>query len=284
MVAGIGLVGAFSYLGAATYTHPHRHPATSTPAEVGLAYEDVRFISEDGLRIAAWYVPSTNRSAVILLHGLGGNRGGGLRLARDLAAHGYGLIMLDLRAHGDSEGAVSTLGVLEVRDVRAAVDYLQTRPDVDAARITIYGGSLGASVAVLAAAEIPEIRAVVADSAFASVDWLVGNQFGNLLALPPWMASLVVRWGNIQTGVDATRVAPVERVGRISPRPLMIIHGEADDFFSVQNARLMAEAAREPKEVWIVPGVGHTAVYATDPPGYVARVTAFLEKAMRNAE
>jgi dipeptidyl aminopeptidase/acylaminoacyl peptidase len=283
-VAAVFLVGSFSYLGAATYTHPARRPAATTPAAVGLPYEELRLLTEDGLRIAAWYVPSANRAAVILLHGTGGNRGGGLGLGRDLAARGYGLLMLDLRAHGESDGAVSTMGLLEVRDVRAAAAYLQSRPEVDAARIAVYGASLGAAVAIMAAAEIPELRAVVADSSFASVEWLAGNQFGSLLSLPPWMASTVVLWGSLQTGLDATQMAPAARVGRINPRPLMIIHGEQDDVFKVENARLLARAAGEPKEVWIVPGVGHTAAYATDPAGYASRVGTFLEEAMKNAE
>lgn len=277
------LVFALAYIGASTYTQPSRRVSSVIPTDVGLAYEEVRLVAEDSLRLAAWYVPTRSGAALVLLHGIGGNRGQLLSLGRYLAERDYGLFILDLRAHGESEGEASTLGLHEVRDVRAAVNYLLQRPEVDKSRIGIYGASLGASVAIMAAAEVPELQVVVADSGFASLDWLVRSQFDALLALPPWAAPLVVRIGAWQAGVDAAQISPVSQIGRISPRPVLIIHGEQDSLFLVENARLLAEAAREPKEVWLVPDVGHTGAFARDPAEYVGRVAGFFDRALDQA-
>jgi dipeptidyl aminopeptidase/acylaminoacyl peptidase len=277
LVFGLGL----AYRGAANYTHPVRVTPAQTPADYGMPFEDARFVTEDGLRIAAWYVPSRNRAAVILVHGIGTNRADPLAFGRDLHARGYGLLLLDLRAHGDSGGSVSTLGLHEVRDVRAAFRFVASRADVDPERIGVYGYSLGAATAIMAAAEMREIRAVVADSAFASAEWLVANQFRNLVNLPPWMAPVVLAIGGLQAGVNPRAVAPVNYVGTIAPRPLFIIHGERDDIILVDNARLLAEAAGQPTETWIAPDAPHVGAYGRYHDEYLARVTQFFDTALR---
>jgi len=270
----------FCYRSAEMYTHPTRVAASQTPAQLGLSYEDVRLTTEDGLRLAAWYLPGQNQAAIIMLHGIGSNRGEHLKFARDLVARGYGVLLMDLRGYGESEGEVSTVGVREVRDIAAAVDYLRQQPTVDGDRILIYGRSLGAGVAIMAAAEIPQLRAVVADSSFSSVEWLARNQFSGIVNLPEWTSGLVLHFAEVQTGLDPAVVAPVAQVGRISPRPLLIIHGANDRMFNVENARLLMEAAGEPKELWIVPGAGHAAASAREPQAYLDRVDGFFARAL----
>lgn len=279
-VGSLFLALGLSYRAAATYTQPPRQPVLSTPARYGLAWEEAPLLTEDGLELAAWYMASQNRAALILVHGIGTNRADLLPLARDLAEQGFALLLLDLRAHGDSGGQTSTLGVHEVRDVRSAVRYLQDRPEVDPDRLGIYGNSLGASVAIMAAAEVPALKAVVADSGFASVEWVAGNQFDALVRVPFWMAPLVLTMGRWQTGVDPGEIAPVRRIHRISPRPVLIVHGERDQTFLVENARLLAAAAGEPKELWIVPEAVHGAAYGLHPEVYVQRVASFFRRAL----
>jgi fermentation-respiration switch protein FrsA (DUF1100 family) len=99
--------------------------------------------------------------------------------------------------------------------------------------------------------------------------------------MPAPLAPLVVRIGSWQAGVDPVQIAPVRRIGRISPRPVMIIHSELDGVLLADNGRQLAEAAREPKEVWIVPGVRHAGAYGADPERYVERVASFFGDALR---
>jgi uncharacterized protein len=281
-----GAIFCLSLASAAAYhwTHPQRIAPDITPAELGLTYEDVTLRTEDGLRLAAWYVPSQNGATIIAVHGLGTNRTSVLGVAQNLTVRGYGVLLPELRAHGSSEGAVSTLGLLEVRDIRASVQYLQGRPDVDPQRIGIWGASLGAVTALMAAGEIDEIQAVVADSPFSSVDWMVANQFEKLERLPTWLAPLVVALGSWQANINAHDIAPIRQVPAIAPRPLLLIHGEEDQLFDVENAVMLAEAAGPNAELWVLPGVTHTASYITDPAAYIDRVSGFFDRALRPDE
>jgi len=171
------------------------------------------------------------------------------------------------------------LSVHEVRDVRAALTYLQHRADVDSGRIAIYGASLGGATAIMAGAEIPELRAVASFASFSSIDWVVKNQFSRLESVPQWLAPLVVAMGSWQAGVSARDIAPVRRIARISPRPVMIMHGDMDQIFVLENAQLLYDAAREPKDLWIDRGVGHNGHLGSDDP-YAAPLIRFFDAAL----
>jgi uncharacterized protein len=277
-VGGIGVIlFALAYASALHWTHPVRAAPVTSPADYGLTFEDVTLHTSDGLKLAAWYVPPTNRAVIIVVHGIGGNRSGDLPTGSRLASRGYGLLLLDLRAHGDSEGITTSLGPHEVKDVAAAVEFLRGRAEVDPERIGIYGASLGAAVAVLAGAELPQLKAVVTASGFSSLDWLVREQFNALESVPQWLAPLIVWIGALQAGVDPDQIAPVKEIARISPRPVLIIHGDEDHVFRVENAYLLAEAAKDPKQLWIMPGVGH---WGGVPADYSDRIAAFYDEAL----
>lgn len=280
LLEAVILTIGLSYRVAANYTQPSRQAILGNPADYGLDHENVTLQTADGLALAGWYVPSRNRAALVLIHGIGTNRADLLPLGRDLAQLGFGLLLFDLRAHGESEGSASTLGLRETLDVRSAVDYLHSRADVRPDRIGVYGNSLGAAVAIMAAAELGDLRSVVADSGFASVEWVVSNQFNSLVRLPGWTAPLVLAFGRWQAGVDPGQVSPVERIHRISPRPILLVHGDRDATFAIQNAYLLSEAAGDPKELWIVPGVRHSGAYAVDPERYVERVGGFFQRSL----
>jgi uncharacterized protein len=132
----------------------------------------------------------------------------------------------------------------------------------------------------MAASEIPELRAVVADSTFASMEWLVRNQFSQLESTPDWLAPLELAVGGWQAKANPLDIAPVERIARISPRPVFILHGDVDTMFLVDNARMLYEAAGEPKELWIEPGVGHGGLYDHDPDAFLAKVGGWLDQAL----
>ncbi len=129
--------------------------------ELGTAYEDVSFTTSDGLELEGWYVPSKNRAAVIAFPG----RSGPQRPARMLARHGYGVLLFDRRGEGESEGDPNAFGWKGERDVRAAVAFLQSRPDVDPDRIGAIGLSVGGEMLIEAGAESDGPAAIVSDGA-----------------------------------------------------------------------------------------------------------------------
>jgi len=275
------VVIVLAYWNACSLISPRRAPMTSTPAERGLSFEPVTFTSADGLRLAGWYIPSRNRATIILCHGLGTNRADMLPQAVLLAEYGYGSLLFDFRAHGESEGEMVTYGYSETDDVLAAVDYLLSRPDVDPERTGILGGSLGAATALHATARSTNLKAVVAESAFTSLEDAVASSFTVFSGLPAFpFAPLTVAFAQWQTGLRISEVRPIDDIPSISPRPVFIIHGTEDDLIPAEQGLRLYEAAGEPKELWMVDVMGHGSALGIFPDEYEKRVIGFFDKAL----
>src|SRR5512139_353212 len=161
---------ALAYWTASTSIRSAQGPVCcSTPAELGLTYESITLTTADGLKLKGWYIPSHNQAVVIALHGYGSNRLGALSYAGMLARHNYGVLLYDQRASGESEGDVLSWGWRDVGDVAAALAFLKTRSDVDPERMGITGCSTGAEIALGAAAQFAELKAVAADAPYYTV-------------------------------------------------------------------------------------------------------------------
>jgi dipeptidyl aminopeptidase/acylaminoacyl peptidase len=280
LIGSLIFVGGLTQIGLNDYLRPPRDTYDVTPAAVGLEYRDTTLLTEDGLHLAAWFIPGRHREALILAHGLGASRTSFLDMSVDLHARGYNLMLLDLRAHGKSEGDVSTLGVKEVRDIRAAVTFLQQQPEVDPDRVGIYGGSLGGSVALLSAAAVPELHAVVADSTFSSARWVIDHQLNSLLNLPDWFKPLLLTFGSLEAGISPDDAAPATAAAHLGQRPLLVIHGTADSTFDMDNASAIYAAASGPRDLWILDGVEHTGAYDHDRTAFIDRLDAFYAAAL----
>ena len=163
VIVSVPLALSFAMAAAATYV-PRVTLGSETPSDRGLNYRDVTFGASDGVRLAGWYLPSTNGAAVILLHGAHSTRSAVLDHAAVLASHGYGVLLFDARGHGDSGGRAMELGWYGDRDVTGAVSFLALQPDVTAG-IGVVGLSMGGEEAIGAAATDERIGAVVADGA-----------------------------------------------------------------------------------------------------------------------
>jgi uncharacterized protein len=280
LLAALFTVGVYlPYSRAYGLVHPARSSTGLTPADLGLVkYEDLRLTTSDGLKLAAWYIPPRNGAVVICIHGLAINRGQFLKEAVFLHRKGFGVLLLDLRNHGDSEGTKTTFGLDETRDLAAAVAFIRQREGSETP-IAAFGHSLGAVTALLAAVQIPEIRVVIAVSPFASLEDNINEGVRVLTGLDPrFFAPQILFFGQYEAGVDISAVRPVEVIGRISPRAVLLIHGAKDDLLPVQNSLRLYAAAREPKELVIYPGVGHGGFIFQEPKLYPKKVTAFLEK------
>jgi fermentation-respiration switch protein FrsA (DUF1100 family) len=174
-----------------------------------------------------------------------------------------------------------TLGALEWIDLQSAVDYLETRDDVDPERIGAFGLSLGGSVAILAAAKDPRIRAVVADSAFSDATNVISRGFKLIFHLPSFpFAPITVRFAEWKTGARVHAIRPANVIGQISPRPILLIQGEEDSLVTPKNASENFAAAREPKEIWWVPGADHVEASAIMREEYEDRIVAFFCRAL----
>ena len=176
--------------------HPPRFPVGPvSPADLDLDYMDVTLSTEDNLTLHGWYIPSTNRAAVILVHAFNGNRTGTIFHAALLANHGYGVLLYDTRSQGESEGDLYALGWEDYLDVFAALDYLQQRPEVDAERIGVLGLSAGAKAALQEASVRGE---EVPNFVMGAVNRLVSGQ----RLLPDQRNDFVDRAKKLYTGME----------------------------------------------------------------------------------
>ncbi len=262
--------------------HPRRALPDCLPEAAGLmGYETVSFRSSDDLRLYGWHAPSRNGAAVILVHGHAGNRCGLLSEAAWLAAQGYGVLLYDSRNSGESEGALSTFGLLEVNDVRGAVDFIAAQPGIDPRRIGLLGHSQGGGTVLLAGARLRQVSAVAAESAYTSLEDNISSGVEQLTGLPPFpFAPLVVFFAQWEAGMDVTQVRPVDEVASISPRPLLLVHGEQDETIPVANGYQLYAAAQEPKELYIIPDAGHCCFPEVGAAPYRLRLLDFFRRAL----
>jgi len=268
-----------SYFMAKGYTHPKRMPlCCENPSDWGFDYEDVNLKTKDGIGIRGWYIPSQNEAAVILLHSIASNRLGTKDLAIMFASHGYGVLMIDLRTHGESEGDILTYGGDEFQDVSAGVDFLQARPEVAPDKIGSMGLSLGASTSILSAARDERLAAVVADAPGAVVykDWPKPDSIHDSLYVP--FDIMFFYYLHRIDGVSKP-LSILDAVGQIAPRSLFLIGGTIDGSTLEQHSvSQFFAAANDPKEIWIIPNTEHINGLNTHPQVYEAKVIGFFDR------
>jgi uncharacterized protein len=244
----------------------------------GQPLAQVALPTSDDLWLSGWYIPSQNHAAVILQHGYGANSGQMLPVGLMLARYGYGVLLFDFRGHGRSEGDFVTFGHDEVRDTEAALDFLLEQPDVDPERIGVIGNSMGGATAILAAADNPQLRAVVAEGTFAEVrDIETGIRLAGILSRAPF-DPLVNRLVAHYLGFDLDAIAPFRRVGDIGPRAVLVMHGGEDELVPLQSGEKLFAGAQEPKELWYEPSIRHNAFFRSMPLEYEQRIVAFLDR------
>jgi len=191
---------------------------------------------------------------------------------------GYSTLLFDFHGQGDSDGDAVTLGFYERQDAVAAVDYLKTRDDVDPSNLGILGVSMGASVAIMAAAMTPDIKGVVADSPFQSATRGIEEGFTRVTGLPRFpFGPIVLRFIEWRLGISPDQIEPVENVAAISPRPLLLVHGTADTELSPGNSEVLFAAAGEPKELILLPGIEHARGIKDLPEEYTELIVAFFD-------
>ena len=281
-IAALGALAVVSNHQATLLIHnplAQRPALIETPANYGLKFETVSLTTADGLRLAGWYIPSQNGAAVIAQHGYKATRQDMLNDAAMLARHGYGVILIDLRAHGQSQGNLITFGRLEPLDLDAAYHYLLSRPGVDPERIGVLGDSMGAVTVILYAAQNSHIKAVVAQSPYASLQEEVATGVEYFTDLPTFpFAPMIQYFAEQQAGFSARQVAPIEHIAEISPRPVFLMQGGQDNVIPPNSGQRLYQAAGEPRQLWFEPQLGHVEFDTKMPAEYEQRVTAFFDR------
>jgi pimeloyl-ACP methyl ester carboxylesterase len=248
---------------------------------VGLSFREVRLPASGGAVLAAWYVPSRNGAAVVLLHGSGSTRSSTLAHAAVLARHGYGVLLPDARGHGQSTGRAMDFGWNGDADVRAATAYLASpEAGVDAARIGAVGLSMGGEEALGALAGDQRLRAVVAEGVTgrvaADLAWLP-DRYGWRGRVQELLEAAHTRVAAVLSGLEPP--APLSSALAVSRAPVLLVTaGERpDEGYAAVHLRAVAPGR---VQVWSVAGAGHAAGLATRPGEWEQRVAGFLDEAL----
>ena len=250
--------------------HPPRIiPPGNTLRENNIEFQQLDLITEDGIRLSAWYTPPRKGAVILLAHGYGDNRPEWVHAL--LTKKGYGVLAWDARAHGESNGEVSTIGYLEVLDVKAALDYALAQPDIN--HIGAWGGSMGGATLIRAAAAFPEIEALFIDSAFASLD----EEFDFLVPFP-FINPLAKYIAEMQTGIPLEEINPLKDIAQISPRPVYIVHGTGDAVAPPDAGEKLFNAANEPRFLWVEKDAAHLSIHLVNERRYQRRLIGFFDE------
>jgi len=282
-VLALPLAGALALLRSVTQVAVSRD--TADPAEVLLRADEVSLTSSDGVRLAAWSIRGrAGAPPIVLVHDLGGSRSDLLNAAVILNRAGYPLLLLDLRRHGGSEAAMTTLGAKERLDVLAAVRYVRERPGAGAGRVGGWGVGMGAYALAAAALEAPELHALALDSLYADV----ATAADRLLAggLPPPLGVLVPVLRPLYDPFFRCRLGEValsRRIQALAGRDLLIIApSESPDL--LKDARRLYEAVPEVadggRSLLVLRRTGLSGLYAEDRTRYDQAIVDFFGGAL----
>lgn len=257
-------------------THPVRRSnlyRMLSPQDLNLQFKSVEFPARDGLIISGWFLPGNNRRAIIMAHGLGGAGITMMFQARPLVQAGYNVLLVDLRAHGASQGDTID-GVHEANDILGAIDYLSTRLDVDASKIGVLGVSLGAQTVLCAALQTDTIRALILEGIGPTC---LADHGGKPVTLKRKI-NYPINWLLYKFADLISNTKPecnTQALRRLA-RPILVIStgkGKEQHFI-----RLLFAVASEPKELWEIPDAQHAGGFFQERQAYSERMVAFFDK------
>jgi pimeloyl-ACP methyl ester carboxylesterase len=302
-VAALLLYAVVGYLGSADMfgDHPRWRGMNRGPADFGLLSETVSFDSTDGVPLRAWWLPAsgTPRAAVIIAHGIDHTRQVMLPRAAFLVHGGYDVLTPDLRCHGESGGTVASPGLLEARDILGAIRYIRSRGNSEP--IAVLGLSYGAVASLIAAAESPDIVAVISDGAFPtgrqlsqdiSRHYLDDPRTPFLVRVPLLLSSVpgsaratgLVYYlrSRIYLGPDLLSVIPWASQIKV---PVLLISGEKDWIVPTDRARqILSVIPDSRKDLVVIPNAVHDTTYSAAPTVYANAVLSFLERSIKRPD
>jgi uncharacterized protein len=263
-----------------TLAYYRKHTPVLHPADIRLPYEELTLSTAEGIPLSCWLIPpwEISRGTVILLHGVSESKIAGLPMAHLLHHHGFTVVLYDARRHGDSGGRYCTYGFYEKHDPGMIISYLETRSDLQLGKIGLFGASMGAAVALQAAAIEPRIAAVVAESSFATLRKVFDGYQKRMIKLPfHYLRNIVIKRSEILAHFKANAVSPLQAVRDIHI-PVFLVHGDADVNIPPSASEQIYANANPPRELWIIPHARHDNMWDVGGEEYRGRVVAFFER------
>ena len=237
--------------------YPYRQ-LEGDPGALGLRYQDVVLVTEDGVKLHGWFVPCEGaRNTLLMFHGNGGNISHRLSFIRMLHQLGLHIFIIDYRGYGKSEGRPFEKGLY--RDAQAAFDWWATERRPNGEKLILLGESLGGAVAVHLAARVPA-AGLILQSAFNSARDMAKTMFPIGLLLP----------------LARVQFDSEKEIAAVTC-PKLFIHGDRDDIVPFRLGMALYDAAPPPKSLYTVHGAGHNDLLLVAGPEYGRQVEFFLQ-------
>lgn len=243
-------------------------------------YRYVDIQSADGTVLNLLHLPVVEpQGTVLIVHGLGDQKESFLEHASHVRALGYGAVLLDMRAHGQSGGDQVTMGYRETQDVSAGAQWCMQqnlpRP------LVVWGLSLGATSSLLAAAaREPEFDGVIAESPYGSLAETSAHHAWLLFKIPRYpIVPLVLAVFRLRTGISAGDIDAYPACSTLEDVPVLFVAGGSDPRMPPKHVQRLADKKPGEKRVLIVPNGNHANVFGIDTRKYMTEVTWLLERA-----
>ena len=256
------------------------------PSSQNIEFEQVSFIGEDGLTLPGWYMASSNKTsiknnnndkAILLVHGRGADRTEGMRYAKPLIEAGYNVLAFDMRHPRQNPSIISTMGFHEKKDVIAALNFLEKEKNIK--DIGLMGFSMGAAAGIIVMAKDQRVKVGVFSGGYAHGMDVLSEQAKRIHGLPRYpLMPIVEKLFEWRGDLDSDEINPEKYIGQISPRPVYIMHGTADQTVDFSHGQRLFSAANEPKLFWQAQGGRHTRLWQHDKEKAESSVVEFFNR------
>lgn len=250
------------------------------PKDAGLPQENIKIQTDDGISLDGWLVKQSENSkgTVIYLHGVGDCKTDGIPITQMLHRERYHVFLYDSRRHGESGGNYCTYGWYEKRDLSTVIDYLHGRNDLKIGNIRLFGTSMGAAVALQAAAVDDRIKGVIAEASFTDLRTVSVDYQRRIIKLPwHFLRNVAMSRSQSIAHFKARDVSPLEAVNTLTI-PVLFIHGENDSLIKCEYSKTLYEAANEPKQLLIVRNGDHNDLLEVGGANYRETILSFLQR------
>jgi len=247
-----------------------------------IPFKQVSFPTSDGLTLRGWFFPGNNPSAPAILYAPATHHDQrqGLSLVAPLHKAGFQVLLFSYRGHGNSDGSRIgfTYGARESQDIDAAVSYLSETLGIQ--QIGAIGHSAGAVSIILSAARNPRIGAVVAAGTFTSVEdvW----EKNRPAIFPEPLYRVAMRMFELRKGFSRNEVRPLDFIGQIAPRPILLVHGASDQRISIEQVTSLYDQANQPKQLVVLPGASHDQVRSPGLDSIIDQIIRFFNASLQN--
>jgi pimeloyl-ACP methyl ester carboxylesterase len=262
-------------------TRSHPQKVFSTPSDFGLQFEEICFSTSDGITLRGWWIPSKAQDPVIIfLHGYAGSMDPDLKYAPAIHDAGFNILMFDFRAHGRSEGSMTTLGALEIEDAQAAITYVKSKGVTD---IGLLGFSMGGRVALLTSANDDRVQAVVSDGAPLRLSTALLENLKEK-GVPVIFRHLIVYsmllGASVRSGKNLFKTDPINIRQKLFGKPVFLIHAGDDHYTEKTELLLFFDSIGKKAEYLEIPGVKHRETDTINFKEYISNIITFFEKSL----